>query len=139
MAATSVGPNYILDKTWLVATGNTITGYQVVRGAAAGTCEIATDDSEPYLGVAQLDPNSDTTYTAGEAVRVRMLGLSKVQVAAAVAVYTRLSVIGLGLVDDANPGTAADYFLGISMEAGGQVFDIITVDLTSKNTQYFTS
>jgi len=139
MASTSVGPNYILDKTFTVATGETITGYQVVRGAAAGTCEVAITDAEPLLGVAQCDPNSDTTYTAGELVRVRMMGLSKVQCAAAVTVYTRVHPIGLGLVDDADPGTAADYFLGIAMEAGAALFDIITVDLTSKNTQYFTS
>jgi len=139
MGSTAVGPNYLLDKTFLVATGTTITGYQVVRGAAAGTCELATADDEPLLGVAQCDPNSDTTYVAGEAVRVRMMGLSKVQCAAAVTVYTRVHPIGLGLVDDGNPGTAADYFLGIAMEAGTNLFDVITVDLTSKNTQYFTS
>lgn len=139
MGSTAVGPNYVLDKTFIVASGNTITGYQAIRGAAAGTCEIATDDSEPYLGVAQLDPNEGVTWTAGEIARVRMLGLSKVQCGAAVTIYTRVHSIGLGLVDDAAPDTAADYFLGIALEAGSQLFDIITVDLTSKNTQYFTT
>jgi len=42
-------------------------------------------------------------------------------------------------MDDAAPGSAADYFLGIALEAATALFDIITVDLTSKNTQYFTS
>jgi hypothetical protein len=139
MASTSVGPNYVLDKTFLVASGNTVTGYQAIIGSAAGTCAVATDDASPYLGVAQLDPNEGISLTAGKVVRVRMLGLTKVQVAAAVTVYNRVRVVGQGLVDDANPGAAGDYWLGLAMEAGSQLSDIITIDLTNKNTQYFTS
>jgi hypothetical protein len=111
----------------------------VLVGSAAGTCAVAANDASPYLGVAQLDPNEGVTLTAGDTVRVRMNGISKVQVAAAVTIYTRVRVVALGLVDDANPGTAADYFLGIALDAGTNLFDIINVDLTSKNTQYFTS
>lgn len=139
MGSTAVGPNYVLDKTFLVASGYTITGYQAVEGVAAGTCMPADADDAPYLGVAQLDPNEGITLSAGDVVRVRMLGLTKVQCAAAVTVYNRVRVVALGLVDDANPGTAADYWLGLAMEAGSQLFDIITIDLTNKNTQYFTS
>ena len=139
MGSTAVGPNYILDKTFEVASGQTITGYQVVKGITAGTCQYAVDDSIPYLGVAQLDPNEGVTLTAGDTVRVRMLGLSKVQAAGAIAVYARVHVIGLGLVDDGNPGAAADYWLGQAMEAATALYDIVTVDLSLKNTQYFTS
>jgi len=139
MGATAIGPNYILDKTFEVASGYTITGYQALEGVAAGTCMPADGDDAPYLGVSQLDPNEGVTISAGETVRVRMLGLSKVQAAAAVAVYAKVRVVALGLVDDANPGTAGDYWLGQAMEAATQLFDIITVDLTLKNTQYFTS
>lgn len=139
MAATSVGPNYILDKTFEVATGQTITGYQAVEGVAAGTCQPAADDASPYLGVAQLDPNEGVTLTAGQTVRVRMLGLTKVQVAAAVAIYAQVRVVGQGMIDDGAAGAAGDYWLGLSLEAATQLNDIITIDLTNKNTQYFTS
>jgi len=138
--ASTAGPNYVLDKTYEVATGNTITGYQIVVGSTSTTCALPSDDASPYLGVAQLDPNEGVTLTAGNTVRVRMAGISKVQAGAAVSAFARVRALGtLGLVDDANPGTAADYFLGIALEAATQLFDIITVDLTSKNTQYFTS
>lgn len=139
MASTSVGPNYVLDKTFTVATGYTITGYQALEGVAAGTCMPADADDAPYLGVAQLDPNEGVTLVAGDTVQVRMLGLTKVQCAAPVAVFARVRVVALGLVDDADPGAAGDYWLGLAMEAGDQLFDIITIDLTNKNTQYFTS
>jgi len=137
MSSTSVGPNYVLDKTFTVASDNTITGYQALVGSAAGTCAVATNDTSPYLGVAQLDPNEGISLAAGKIVRVRMLGLTKVQVAAAVAIYTQVRVVGQGLVDDATPGSAGDFWLGLAMEAGTQLGDIITIDLTNKNTQYF--
>ena len=137
--ASTVGPNYVLDKTYTIASGSTITGYQAVKGSTATTCALATDDASPYLGVAQLDPNEGVTLVAGDTVRVRMLGISKVQAAAAITAFTRVHSVGLGLMDDAAPGSAADYFLGIALEAATALFDIITVDLTSKNTQYFTS
>lgn len=139
MAASTIGPNYVLDKTFLVASGNTITGYQVVTGAGAGQCAIATNDAGPYLGVAQLDPNEGISLTAGKTVRIRMLGISKVQVANAVGLWTQLHVVGQGLVDDTTPGVAGDFWLGLALDAATQLSDIITVDLTNKNTQYFTS
>ena len=139
MGAGAIGPNYVLDKTFEVSSGQTITGYQAVIGVGVGTCRPAPSDASPYLGVAQLDPNEGITLTAGDVVRVRMLGLTKVQCALAVAIYQQVRVLGLGLIDDATPGTAGDFWLGLSMEAGSQVFDIITMDLTNKNTQYFTT
>lgn len=132
MASTSVGPNYVLDKTFELAAGSTITGYQVVRGSAAGTCAVAVTGANMLLGVAQLDPNEGLTLVAGDTVRVRMLGISKVQAAAAVAIYQQIRVVGQGLVDDANPGPG-EYFLGQSLSAATQLGDIIEVDLTNKN------
>lgn len=139
MGSGSIGPNYVLDKTFEIATGYTITGYQAVVGVAAGTCMPASSDGSPYLGVAQLDPNEGVTLVAGDSVRVRMLGISKVQAAAAISVYSMVRVVALGLVDDANPGAAGDYWLGLALDAASQLCDIIDVDLTSKNCQYFTS
>lgn len=139
MAQTTVGPNYILDKTFTVATGQTITGYQVVEGVAAGTCQPAADDASPYLGVAQLDPAEGVTLSAGDTVRVRMMGISKVVAGEALAIYTQVRVLAGGLVDDATPGAAGDYYVGTALEAAAQLSDIITVDLSSKNTQYFAS
>lgn len=139
MSSTAIGPNYLLDKTFTVASGQTITGYQAVRGAAAGTCEVATDDTEPYLGVAQLDPNEGITLIAGQTVRVRMFGISKVQAAEAVAIYQQVRAEGLGLVNDGTPSVTGDFWLGLSMEAATALSDIIDVDLSNKNTQYFTT
>jgi len=140
MVAGSIGPNEVLDKTFKLSSGETITGYQVVRrGDNQGECEVATNDTEPYLGVAQVNPNGGVTLTADDAVRVRMAGISKVQCAAAVAADTKIAVVGQGLVDDATPGTAGDYYIGLALEAGAQLIDVITVDLANKNTQYFAS
>ena len=141
MASTSVGPNYILDKTFLVATGYTITGYQVVaQGSTAGTCNPPANDASPFLGVAQLDPNEGVTLTAGKTVRVRMMGITKAQAGAAITTNTPVSVLGtLGLVDDITPGTVGDYWVGVALEAASQLGDIITIDLTNKNSRYAAS
>jgi len=132
MASTSIGPNYVLDKTFTLASGNTVTGYQVVQGSAAGTCQVSVTGTSPLLGVAQLDPNEGVTLSAGDVVRVRMLGISKVQSAAAVTIYTNVRPVGQGLVDDAAAGPG-EYYLGQALSAATQLFDIIEVDLTNKN------
>ena len=140
MADGSTGPNYVLDKTFKLATGETITGYQVVyQHTTAGECKVATGPGTPYLGVAQLDPNDGVTLTAGDSVRVRMMGISKVQAAAAVAINGKVAVTGLGLVDDPAPYGAGSYYLGIALSAATQLYDEIEVDLSNKNSQYFTS
>lgn len=140
MGSGTIGPNYLLDKTFTLASGETITGYQVVyQHSTAGQCKVATTDGTPYLGVAQLDPNDGVTLTAGDSVRVRMMGISKVQAGNAISINGLLAVTGQGLVDDATPGTAGDYYLGLALSAATQLFDEIEVDLSNKNSQYFAS
>jgi len=112
--------------TFKVASGQTLTGYQVVKlkdnvtQADALEIEVCTDASERPLGIAQVD--DDTTLTGGDLVTVRMLGVSKAIAGAAIDPRDTVSPGGNGL---ATTATTTDnyYYLGYALTKASQVFD----------------
>jgi hypothetical protein len=124
------GPNAVLDKTFKVASSTTITGWQVVKGGThGGEVTLASANTDIYLGVAQVNPNEGVTYTAGEFVTVRMLGITKAIAAEAISSGTRVTAIGAagGITDTTGAGYTG---LGIALEEAYSTGDVIDVLLT---------
>jgi hypothetical protein len=124
-----VGPYSVLDMTFKVASGTTITGYQAVKaGTNGGEIAVSTTYSDVVLGITQVNPAMQTTYAAGKYVTVRMLGISKCVAAAAVTSGTRVSSIGGGAV--AAQATAGAIVAGIALEQSYSTGELIDVLLT---------
>ena len=126
----TTGPNSVLDKTFKVATSNTITGWQtVILGTHGGEIALPSAATNLFMGITQVNPNEGVTYTAGKYVTVRMLGISKAVAAEAISSGTRVTTTGVaGAVTD---GTAAgNTGLGIALEEAYATGDVIDVLLT---------
>jgi len=124
------GPNSVLDKTFKVASSNTITGWQVVKlGTNGGEIALSSAATDLHIGIAQVNPNEGVTYTAGKYVTVRMLGISKAVAQGAITSGTRVVTAGAaGAVDDA--GAAGNTGVGIALEQAYAMGEIIDVLLT---------
>jgi len=126
----TTGPNSVLDKTFKVASDNTITGWQLVKlGTHGGEIALSTAATDVHMGICQVNPNEGVTYTAGKYVTVRMLGISKAVALAAITSGTRVVEAGVGgVVDDA--GAAGNTCVGIALEEAYSMGDVIDVLLT---------
>ena len=120
----------VLDMTFTLASGQTLTGHQVVKlkddvtRADAMEIEVCTDASERPLGIAQVDEGS--TVSAGEQVTVRLLGVSKAIAGAAFDPRDTVSPGGNGLVAAATT-TDNYYYLGWALTKTSQAFDEMLV------------
>ena len=126
----TTGPNAVLDKTFKVASGTTITGWQLAKlGTHGGEITLSTASTDIHMGICQVNPSLGVTYTAGKYVTVRMLGISKAVALAAISSGTRVVEAGVGgVVDDA--GAAGDTCVGIALEEAYAMGEIIDVLLT---------
>mgnify|MGYP000103041353 CR=1 FL=1 len=119
----------ILDLTFTVAAGETITGFQVVKlndddsiDADAMQVKVCTDASGYPIGIAQNDDYK--TISAGEPVTVRVRGVSK-------AISNTHSTISAG--DPVSPGAGGrvdaattvshTWILGRALTRAEQLFD----------------
>jgi hypothetical protein len=125
-----IGPVDVLSMSFKVASGSTITGYQVVKiGTNGGEVALASAATDIPLGIAQVNPQQGMSYGAGREVTVRMLGISHVVATTAVTSGNRVSVIsGTGAVKGS--GAAGDLVVGIALESSWTTGELITVLLT---------
>lgn len=123
----------ILDMTFEVATGETITGYQVVKiddsdslRYDAKRVKVCTDPSGYPVGVAQNDDYN--TLTAGDPVTVRIRGISKVisNTHTNISAGDTVSPGAAGRVDVAT-ATRETWNLGVAITRGEQLFDELLV------------
>jgi len=121
------GPNSVLDKTFKVASGVTITGYQAVMLASkGGEIQLTSATSSLAIGVAQVNPGEGISYTAGRNVPVRLLGISKAVANAVIVSGARVTPTGAyGMVATATTG---NFQVGLALEsawAHGQLIDVL--------------
>lgn len=118
------------DSTWILATGTTITGHQVVIPNTSPTnpddFEVLVSDAATTfpLGVAQVDDISGNSETAGNQVTVRTYGVTKARAAKAVSVGDHLAPTATGLVTNTAPG-AGKWFVGVALTSAAQLGDEI--------------
>jgi hypothetical protein len=124
------GPTSVLDMTFKVASSNTITGFQAVKlSGNGGEVALANSGTASVIGIAQVNPLMNTTYTAGKFVTVRMLGVSTAIAGGAITSGGRVTVSsGVGEVDDT--GSAGDIVVGIALCSAWARGELINVLLT---------
>src|SRR5512143_2202591 len=118
------------DMPFTLASGVTITGYQVVIPNTSPTnpddfeIKVADAGTTVPLGVAQVDDN--VSLTAGEVVTVRLGGITKAIAADSFAVGAHLVPTAAGLVTDTDPATGK-WFVGIALTSAAQLGDEVLV------------
>jgi len=125
------GPNSVLDKTFRVASGQTITGYQAVKLASqGGEIALTSAASDRVIGVTQVDPGEGISYGAGRHVPVRLMGITKVVTRGAVVSGSLVVPVanGYGAVDDG--GSTGNTVVGIALESAWTHGQLINVLLT---------
>lgn len=125
--------NSVLDKSFQVATGNTITGWAVVRLiSGSGLLEICDEAIEATgtgpIGVAQVEFNEGVSKVVNDWCPVRLIGISKVVADAAVGAGKPVKPTQYGRV--ILNETAGARSVGITLQAATAQWDEIDVLLT---------
>jgi hypothetical protein len=124
-----MGPNFVLDKGFKVTTATAVTKFRAVKLASVDVCAQCTTLGEIPLGVAQEDcPAADAT--AGRVIDIRVIGISRVIAAGALAINTRVRVDANGRVVALAAATANQNQLGILLAAATALDDQVDCLLT---------
>jgi len=139
-----MGPNYVLDKGFQISGTVYPAIYTLVKfGAADNEVQASNTAGEEVLGVVQEDvpgptnPNSGgLDYIAlGRVVNVRILGISRVVAAGAIALGARVVSNGDGTIKTIVVGTANQNVVGIALApattAGDQIDVLLTPGVTA--------
>lgn len=100
--------NFILDKGYRVAAGQTISKYRVVKFSAAETVTPTTAITDVIAGVAQFAVSA-AELLKGKGTNVRVQGISEVEASAAIVVGAPCGLVADGRVRTA---TAGDRIVG---------------------------
>lgn len=118
------------DQPFSLASGVTITGYQVVNLNTSPTnpddmeIQVPNDGTAYPLGIAQVDDN--VSLGAGEVVAVRVWGPSKAIAAGAISVGAVVVPTTNGRVTSTDPSTGK-WKLGIALTSAAQLGDELVV------------
>lgn len=121
------GPNYVLDKGYTLSnSGAAQTIYRFMKFAGnENQVTQATAITDKCIGVTQSRIDASDSATGNAQVDVRILGISKVESGAAVAL---MDFIGTDASGRAQTAVATQYAMGIALQAAtaaGQWIDVL--------------
>lgn len=118
--------NFVLDKGYnLDNSGAALSIYRFVKVTTQNKCTPATAITDKCLGVTQDRIDAADSATGNAQVNVRMLGITKIEAAGAIAL---MDSVGPSTNGRAQVAVATQYRHGIALEAAtaaGQMIDVL--------------
>jgi len=122
-----MGPNYVLDKGFLLAnSGAALPIYRFVKLATATTVTTPSAITDKVIGVTQQRVDAADSVTGNVQIGVRILGITKVEAGGTINLMDFVSPTATGT---AQVTAATQHVAGIALSAGtaGQWIDVLLV------------